>query len=60
VDHELLTDLGRRGFLVHGYQVDHDGPLVSLAAFPAPKPGGQGNGALVTGGVGVIPGTAYG
>lgn len=46
MDHELLTDLGRRGFLVHGYQVDHDGPLVSLAAFPAPKPGGQGNGAV--------------
>jgi hypothetical protein len=31
VDHELyelLTDLGLRGFLVHSYQIDHDGPMV--------------------------------
>jgi hypothetical protein len=26
--YELFTDLGLAGFLVHSYQVDHDGPMV--------------------------------
>lgn len=25
--YELLTGLGRKGFLVHQYQIDHDGPV---------------------------------
>lgn len=26
--YEVITEVGRAGFLVHSYQADHDGPLV--------------------------------
>lgn len=29
--YELMTDLGRAGFLVHSYQIDRDGPLAVAA-----------------------------